>query len=71
MKEFRPKYISFRCNYCIHRHEQEKNNENKHCKDCLKMIQKVEMQNFERDKESDAFMDKIIGDVESKDAGSI
>ena len=46
---FNQKYISLKCNSCINRFDYEKDKSNKHCKDCFKMIQKVEMKNYKRD----------------------
>lgn len=42
-------YICYRCRSCIHRYEYEKDTTNKYCKDCFKIVQKVNMQNYERD----------------------
>lgn len=57
-------YICHKCNSCIHRHEYEKDKNNKHCKDCLKFVQEVKMQNYERDKDAQrSVFDKIIEQI--------
>lgn len=61
---FNNNYICHKCNSCIHRHKYEKDKNNKYCKDCFKIVQEVNMQNYERDKGVQrSVFDKIIEQI--------